>query len=211
MIEKDGERSRAPEGAPRTIPRARRVGDQLRGELLEAAARLAAGPRPVAIPSLRAVARACGVTAPAVYRHFPSQNALTRALLVTEYNAFERIVLADDDEADAPPERLRRLARAYVTWGLANPGMYQLLFESADQIDDECSLTGASDELARRLTGLLNAIAAQGGAPADAGHDPVVLEHLVVGLHGLVSLRIHKPTHPWVNDPDMVIESLLPL
>ena len=179
----------------RALP-SRREGDQLRTELLAAAARLAAGPRPVTIPSLRAVARACGVSAPAVYRHFDSQAALTRALLTAEYDAFERVVLADDDEDRPPRERLRRLARAYVRWGLANPGMYQLLFESAEQLDDACAFSGASEELARRLGVLVT--------------DPGAAEHLFAGLHGLVSLRIHKPHRDWATAPTDLIETYLP-
>ena len=117
--------------------RARREGDQLREELLASAAALAAGPRPVAVPSLRAVARACGVSATAVYRHFPSQSALTRAVLVAEHAAFVRAVLAADDASADPASRLRRLAAGYVAWGTTHPGPYQLLFESADQLGED--------------------------------------------------------------------------
>ena len=134
--------------------RTRREGDQLRGELLRAAAALAAGPRPVAIPSLRAVARACDVSAAAVYRHFSSQSALTRALLATQYEAFEAAVLHGDDPTQGAGDRARRLVRAYVRWGLTNPGMYQLLFESADQLGADSGIgdfTHETTELAQKL------------------------------------------------------------
>lgn len=185
--------------------RTRREGDQLRGELLAAATALAAGPRPVAIPSLRAVARACGVSATAVYRHFPSQSALTRALLVAEHEAFGRAVLSADEESAEPVQRLRRLAVRYVRWGIAHPGPYQLLFESADRLGEDWAVVGASDEVTARMTALLAARA----SGSDAVSPQVAGERLWTGLHGLVSLRLHKPDHPWLADLSLEVDHLL--
>lgn len=186
--------------------RPRREGDQLRGELLAAATSLVAGPRAVAVPSLRAVARACGVSATAVYRHFPSQSALTRAVLLAEHAAFVRAVLAADDRAAPPAARLRQLAAGYVRWGLDNPGPYQLLFESADQLGADWAVLGASDEVTERLTEVV-ATLAKGGAPATSPE--VAGERLWTRLHGLVSLRVHKPGHAWATDPDTEVAHLL--
>ncbi|AGZ40984.1 TetR/AcrR family transcriptional regulator [Actinoplanes friuliensis] len=172
--------------------RQRREGDQLRGELLEAAAVLAATPRPVAVPSLRAVARACGVSATAVYRHFPSQAALTHAVITVHHQAFVAAVLRADDPAGDPEVRLHRLAVGYVRWGLANPGMYQLLFESADQLDAESGLGDITDEVMKLASTLLAELT--GTAPAEVA---VLAERLWFGLHGIVSLRMHKPDQTW--------------
>lgn len=187
----------------------RREGDQLRGELLEAAAQLASGPRPVAIPSLRAVARACSVSPAAVYRHFPSQHALTRALLKEEYGRFERLVLAQDD-TDAPPrERLRALSLAYVRWGLENPGMYQLVFESADQLPPEAAYHSASTELYERMFALIDAL---GLTTRTANRTPreVAVDRIAIGLHGIVSLAIHKAGERWTVPLEELVEEFLP-
>ena len=181
-----------------TQERSRREGDQLRHELLAAARALAVSPRPVVIPSLRAVARACGVSPTAVYRHFASQGAMTGAVLVAESEAFERVVLAADDPVREPLERLRRLAHAYAAWGVANPGTYQLLFESAEQLEQEWASLEPSKELVVRITDLLDLHAAGRGSLLSAPDE--VAEHLWTSLHGLVSLRIHKPAHRWVTD-----------
>ena len=172
----------------------RREGDQLRGELLSAATVLAAGPRPIAIPSLRAIARACDVSAAAVYRHFPSQAHLNRALLLQVHAAFEEAVLRHDDSSLPARERLRAMARGYVRWGLAHPGMYQLLFESKDQLDEESSI----DDVADQLLPL--------GAELLGGADQV--ERLWTGLHGIVSFRLHKPHMPWRSDAEAEAERL---
>jgi AcrR family transcriptional regulator len=189
--------------------RTRREGDQLRGELLQAAAALAAAPRPVAIPSLRAVARACDVSAAAVYRHFSSQSALTRALLASQYEAFEVAVLHGDDPTKSAGDRARRLVRAYVRWGLTNPGMYQLLFESADQLGADSGIgdfTHETIELAQRL---LIAGYRLGGRPLTPDQAARQTERIWFGLHGIVSLRIHKPGQEWLTDPEDEAERLV--
>lgn len=178
--------------------RSHREGDQLRHELLAAASALAVSPRPVVIPSLRAVARACGVSPTAVYRHFASQSAMAAAVLGAESEAFERVVLAADDPGQEPVERLRSIAQAYAAWGAGNPGVYQLLFESADQLEREWASLEPSTQLVARITDLLEAHAVGRGLPPAAPGE--VAEHLWASLHGLVSLRIHKPAHPWVTD-----------
>lgn len=188
---------------------ARREGDQLRGELLAAAAALASGPHPVAIPSLRAVARACDVSAAAVYRHFPSQHALMHALLREEFGRVERLVLSQDDP-DAPPrDRLRALALAYARWGLENPGMYQLLFESADQLPPEAAYHAASTELYDRMFALIDALELTERTPSRTPRD-VAVDRLAIGLHGIVSLAIHKAGTRWTVPLEELVEDFLP-
>lgn len=202
MLTRSGEQVSTSVGHNERMTVTRRAGDQLRGELLQAASELAAGPRPVAIPSLRAVARAVGVSASAVYRHFPSQSALTRALLENEYAGLEAAVLDGDDPARDVRWRLRRLAREYVRWGLANPGMYQLLFESSDQLDADSALPGATDRVMELASVLL-------GEAQDAMDAAVLAEQLWFWLHGIVSIRIHKPDHQWRTDAEAVAESIV--
>ena len=205
MLTTSGEHLSTGIGDTGPVTTERRAGDQLRWELLSAAADLAAAPRPVAIPSLRAVARACDVSASAVYRHFPSQAALTRALLMRQRDALDAAILEGDDPAQDPAARLRRLARAYVRWGLANPGMYQLLFESANQLDPDSRLPDAADRAMQLGYDLIAKIASTG----DDDSDPIAAaERLWFGLHGIVSLRLHKPDLPWRSNPETEAETL---
>ena len=194
--------------SPPNNTRTRREGDQLRGELLLAAAALASGPRPVAIPSLRAVARACDVSAAAVYRHFSSQSALTKALLTAQYESFETAVLDGDQSQAHPYDRLQRLARAYVRWGLDNPGMYQLLFESADQLGDD-GLGDVSHRTTALAEELLTAWNDQGGTAITSTTAAHQTERFWFALHGSVSLRIHKPGQQWLTEPEAEAERLV--
>jgi AcrR family transcriptional regulator len=77
--------------------------------------------------SLREVARNVGVSATAVYRHFPDKTALLRAL--TEVGG-ERIADAFREAmAKAQPgkDAFNAMGRAYVRFALANPSLFRLM------------------------------------------------------------------------------------
>ncbi len=172
-------------------PNARGTGDQLRAQLVAAASALLVDPQSVALPSLRAVARACAVSPAAVYLHFESVQALTAAVLDAQLDDLEAAIRSAVPD-DAPPrERLAALGTAYARWGLAHPGAYQLVFESADRLDlpDRDHVRWSLiDETARMVVDATGATTAVAGA---------VAVRLWTMLHGLVSLRIHKPMLEW--------------
>lgn len=80
--------------------------------------------------SLRAIARAMGMTAPALYRYFPSRDDLVTALIVDAYNSLaEALESARAAHAlDAHAARLRAAGTAYRNWALAHPQRYALIF-----------------------------------------------------------------------------------
>ncbi|WP_306214517.1 TetR/AcrR family transcriptional regulator [Actinoplanes sp. RD1] len=175
-------------------------GDNLYDDLLAAAIELASTRMSLAVPSLRAVARACAVSATAVYRHFASQSDLNQAVLLRIDASFVEGVAGADDPGRPPRERLRVLAHGYLTWGLANPGLYQLRFESAEQLGADHVHSDAADALLGRIGELLEAA---GGASGLTAQD------LWACAHGVVSLRIHKPDHPWPEQPAVQLDRLL--
>jgi AcrR family transcriptional regulator len=84
----------------------------------------------VADLSLRGVARDLDIVASALYRYFPSRDALLTALLVDAYQELAKA--AADAEAAVPRDDLRgrwlAIGRAVRTWALANPAEYGLLY-----------------------------------------------------------------------------------
>lgn len=83
--------------------------------------------------SLRAVARDLGMVSSALYRYFPSRDALLTALIIDAYDALGSTVEAADAEvADRLDLRGRWLAscQAVRSWALANPADYALVFGS---------------------------------------------------------------------------------
>lgn len=183
-------------------------GDQLRAELLGAATDLLVTPRQVTPPSLRAIAREVGVSPSGVYLHFASQDDLIAAVIEAQYGELRTTLSATDDESAAPLDRLLAMARTYVAWGVEHPGVYQLLFESADALPGGPVTVATGDELMAGVAVLVRAHA--GCRPADARARAL---RVWTALHGLVSLRIHKPHAAWetsaARDAEVLVRSLV--
>jgi AcrR family transcriptional regulator len=160
---------------------------------------------PAALPSLRSVARECGVSATAVYRHFASQSNLIRSVLVARFADFESTILGADETSASPEDRVRMIAHAYLTWGTENPGIYSLLFESADQLGDDYVIGDASSILMDRLAEMMASNSREGESAGDEA------ERFWSYLHGLTSLRLHKSGYPWRHDGHDEVETLLAL
>ncbi|MFJ7219055.1 TetR/AcrR family transcriptional regulator [Amycolatopsis sp. NPDC098790] len=80
--------------------------------------------------SLRAVARDMGIVASALYRYFPSRDALLTALIIDAYDGLGDAAAAA--EAALPREDLRgrwlATCHAVRSWALAHPAEYGLLY-----------------------------------------------------------------------------------
>ncbi|MCX7791856.1 MAG: TetR/AcrR family transcriptional regulator [Chloroflexaceae bacterium] len=101
----------------------------LQGAILEAAWRQIAQLGAPAL-SLRGIARALGITAPAIYHYYPDRDALVTALIVEAYTSFGDAQLAARDSV--PPDdlegRLDAIGWAYRRWAHTYPERYQLIF-----------------------------------------------------------------------------------
>ena len=82
--------------------------------------------------SVRAVAREVGMASSAVFRYFPSRDALLTRLIVDSYNALgesaERAEAAVHEGTVA--ERWRAICHGVRDWALAHPHEYALIFGS---------------------------------------------------------------------------------
>lgn len=171
----------------------------LRAELLAAAVRMLAQPQPVAVPSLRSIARACGVAPSAVYWHFPSEAELRSAVLDAEYGSLIDAVETALNTAEDDADRLVVAGNAYIEWALAHPGAYQLLFESAD------ALPATRADNGPRLQERIVALARQ--VDPDAAFPSALL--LWSAWHGIVSLRLHKSEWDWGMTPQQANRRLV--
>ena len=93
-------------------------------------------------------------------------------------------------------ERLLARSVASVRFGLENPGHYKVLFEGrvVPRLDD-LRIASFGRPLHMRSIELIREIPSRPGRVSD---DPERLSLLLwSGLHGVVSLRINKPTFEW--------------
>ncbi|WP_371404904.1 TetR/AcrR family transcriptional regulator [Kribbella sp. NBC_00662] len=101
-------------------------------EIKAAARRLLVSGGPAAV-GLRAVARELGLTPPALYRYFPSHEALIGALIADLYDELTNglMTLEASEEAVDLGVKLYLLANGFRDWGLAHPAEFALLFGTA--------------------------------------------------------------------------------
>ena len=84
--------------------------------------------------SLRALARAVGVSQTAPYRHFADRNELLAAMATSGYRDLLRSLRqAGALSADCPQQQLLAFAHAYVDYAARNPQLFKLMFGPAVQ------------------------------------------------------------------------------
>jgi AcrR family transcriptional regulator len=192
-------------------PRARNArgeGERLRDEIVAAAIKVLSTIGPEDPFSLRAVAKEVGIAAPSVYIHFADRNVLLLAVLEKLFREQVAIRAAAEDEAaragGGPWEHLLARSIAAVAFGLKHPGHYKVLFEGRVVLrlndpwiaDFGRPLLVRSVELIREIKPV--------SAKARVSNDPQRLALLLSsGLHGVISLRINKPTLSWPSATEL--------
>ena len=84
--------------------------------------------------SLRALARAVGVSQTAPYRHFEDKSELLAAMATNGYRDLLRALRETGGAAgDCPKEQLFAFAHAYVDYAANNPQLFKLMFGPAVQ------------------------------------------------------------------------------
>lgn len=188
-------------------------GERLREELVAAAAGLLEEARDAEDISIRQVATAVGVSAPAVYLHFPDKQALLRAAANERFALFRhRMAMAMEQEGD-PLERFIALAKAYLAFAREQPGTYGVLFcmndESIcehDPADWDVHVPADADNQGKAaLQDTEAALSAALEAAGVTGVDSWAATFFVwTALHGLVDQQMRSPEFPWPDDDTML-------
>ncbi len=83
--------------------------------------------------SMRKLARTVGVTAPALYRHYDSREAVLIDVVREAHRAFSAY-LYRGLEGRTPEERLDRACEGYVDFALRHPRWYQVIFTASQHL-----------------------------------------------------------------------------
>lgn len=157
-----GSATTAARGSGGSEPSAGRA--ELRGKLIEAAARLIATEGAAAL-TLRRVADDVGTSTMAIYTIFGGMPELRRAL---RHEGFARLAeaLARVAPGDDPVADLALMGRAYLENAMADPHLYRVTFLE-QRLDDADAVVG-SEAFAALVAGVERCIAAGRFGPADA-------------------------------------------
>jgi AcrR family transcriptional regulator len=154
--------------AASTLTRRERLRLQTLDEIKQhALAQVAQGGAPAL--SLNAIAKAMGMSGPAIYRYYASREELLAALVTDGYGELAAVVqgAAAAGARRAPERRLADVAAAYRAWALANSYRYELLFSVrpegyADPLEAIAAIQPAMEVLLD-LIGTIATEAATGG------------------------------------------------
>lgn len=135
--------------------------------------------------SLRALAREAGVSATAVYRHFPDKRALLTALAaegLERLGRFQQSAAEAAVEAGTSRSAFAATGRAYVRFALANPALFRLTFTHCATRDDGVPDGGLAAQMLQR------------SAAAIAAGDPEAARRIAIQawalVHGLAMLML---------------------
>jgi AcrR family transcriptional regulator len=116
--------------------------------------------------TLRAVARAVGVSHTAPKNHFGDLQGLLSELAAIGYRRYGEALVDGMNEAGADPRvRMRAMGRAYVGFAREHPGMYLLMFRSERLDMKRLSLREAIEETRRTLRDATASVASAAPLP----------------------------------------------
>lgn len=152
---------------------------------------------------LREVARAVGVSATALYRHFPDKAALLRALATAGLARLADAQRAAAAGAGGGKAGFGATGRAYVRFALDNPALFRLIFSAA--APDSDPFHRAPEEMPEAFRMLWDNAARL--VPPDAGPDaaPLIALEAWALVHGLAILILDGQ----IPRNDALIDALL--
>ena len=198
--------------APATVnPRSQRKpkgqGHARRAEILAAAERIFVE-HGYEGATIRKIADEVGLSSTALYMHFAEKGEILHEICRQAFAALLEMNMAVMAEPGGPEQRLRRMMRAYVDFGFANPNAYRLIYMTRP-VELQHGAQLAAQELGASLYRSFEQAVEDAEADGLLRRDArTTAQALWAGCHGVVSLIITKPYFDWV-DRETLVATLL--
>jgi AcrR family transcriptional regulator len=151
--------------------------------------------------SLREVARAVGVSATAVYRHFPDKQALIHAMCGQGATQLADEQMQAGTAAGGGTAGFEAMGQAYVRFALANPALFRLMMSNQPGGDLINDAPGHVNAAMRQLLESVAALMPPGAREVDRRHAAIHAWSLV---HGMAMLMLDG----MIPADDVVIASI---
>lgn len=184
-----------------------RVGKQRSGErreeILAVSLRLFAQ-HGMASVTTRQIAQAVGISQPSLYAHFSTADEIGEELCQRGFQALGAR-FADVLAAPGPViDRLSRLGRAYVDFGLEHPDIYRIAFMlESDRLHAKADANHPADAVGLDAFAALRQIVSELRGRDDEA-TAALAQSIWACMHGLVSLLLARPGFPWVDRDELV-------
>ncbi len=152
---------------------------------------------------LRALARDLGVSATALYRHFPNKDALLDALALEGLNRLGRNQAKAAEAAGGGRAGFAEVGVTYVEWAVRHPALLRLIYARVGKVDLEIDDPSAMGEAFRQLR---KGIAATMPGDLTPRQRAVATLHAWSLVHGLAMLILDGQVD---SDPEMVRKVVL--
>lgn len=180
----------------------------LRADLLAAALQLLAETGDREDVSIRAIAKAAGVSPTAAYRHFEDRDALIDAACETCFVEFSAHMLERIAHHDDPFARLQAAGQAYLDYSRSDDGHFRVLFTNPSN-HAELEFPTAADAAGTAFQQLVSLIdgCLEAGAKPVISSDSVYLAFQVWSwVHGIAELHLSHPNMAWPDVNQMVAD-----
>ena len=149
--------------------------------------------------TVRKIAEEVGLSATALYMHFPDKRAMLMEIggKAIEVLLAESVAIARSD--GDPVSRMQGIVRAHMRFALANRTIYQLVFNETPLEFSEHDLAGA---YYRAFAEVIIELAKAGRLYGRSPH--TVAQTIFCACHGLVITMITNPRFGFVSDEEMM-------